>query len=158
MNSETEFAEAAKRLRNAERVVILSGAGISAESGMPTFRDRLTGFWQHYDPMQLATAAAFRQDPRLVWGWYQWRRSMLARTHPNAAHRAVAALANRVQDLTVITQNVDDLHERAGSHDVIHLHGELNRPRCFACARIYDGTDPEAIDDFGSPLEPPRCF
>ncbi len=116
MSSDTELSRAAEQLRNVTRLVVLSGAGISAESGIPTFRDRLTGFWANYEPEQLATVAAFRQDPGLVWGWYQWRRALVAQAQPNAAHRALVVLAERVPRLTVLTQNVDNLHERADRH------------------------------------------
>lgn len=96
---------------------------MSAESGIPTFRDALTGLWEKFDAELLATADAFRRDPALVWGWYEWRRMMVMRAQPNPAHRSIAMLARRVPHLTVVTQNVDDLHERAGSSDVT---GEAN--------------------------------
>jgi NAD-dependent SIR2 family protein deacetylase len=102
-------------LRAARHVVVFTGAGVSAESGIPTFRDALTGLWSRFDPAQLATAGAFERDPALVWGWYEWRRALVARAEPNAAHRAIAAMGSRVPKLTLVTQNVDDLHERAGS-------------------------------------------
>src|SRR5690625_4139091 len=103
-------------LVNARRIVLFSGAGISAESGVPTFRDDLSGLWAQYDPMQLATPEAFRRQPALVWGWYLWRRQRVRAAQPNAAHLALAqwqaaAGADRV---ICLTQNVDDLHERAG--------------------------------------------
>ncbi len=122
-------------LRSARHVVVFTGAGVSAESGIPTFRDALTGLWERFDPGELATPEAFRRDPALVWGWYEWRRMRVLQSQPNPAHLAIADLARHVPQLTLITQNVDDLHERAGSEDVIHLHGSLHRPRCFACAR-----------------------
>ena len=126
------------QLRRARHVVVFSGAGISAESGIPTFRDALTGLWENFDPAALATAQAFRNDPALVWGWYEWRRAKVLGAQPNAAHRAIAALARRVPMLTVVTQNVDDLLERAGCCDVLHLHGSLSSPHCFAwCATVY---------------------
>jgi len=145
-------------LRNARHVVVFTGAGVSAESGVPTFRDRLTGLWERFDAASLATAEAFRADPALVWGWYEWRRSVVHRAQPNPAHRAIAALAGQVPRLTLITQNVDDLHERAGSHEVTHLHGQLERPRCFNCQREPDTAlpipdEPEA----GRRVTPPSC-
>lgn len=145
-------------LRNARHVVVFTGAGVSAESGVPTFRDRLTGLWERFDAASLATAEAFRADPALVWGWYEWRRSVVHRAQPNPAHRAIAALAGQVPRLTLITQNVDDLHERAGSHEVTHLHGQLERPRCFNCQREPDTAlpipdEPEA----GRRVTPPAC-
>jgi NAD-dependent deacetylase len=121
--------EAADLIARAERLVVFTGAGMSAESGVPTFRDALTGLWARYDAQTLATPEAYDRDPALVWSWYEWRRALVERVHPNAGHEAVAAL-----DCTVITQNVDDLHERAGSNNVIHLHGSLFAPRCSVCA------------------------
>jgi NAD-dependent deacetylase len=149
----------AQHFRNARHVVVFTGAGISAESGVPTFRDALSGLWERFDPAELATPRAFRKDPALVWGWYEWRRSKVMHAHPNAAHLAIAELARHVPNLTVVTQNVDDLHERGGSHNIVHLHGSLNTPRCFACARPYTLStgmldEPEA----GRCLEPPRCL
>ena len=115
-------------LRRASRVVVFTGAGVSAESGVPTFRDAQTGLWAKFDATELATPDAFARDPALVWAWYEWRRAMVAKAQPNAAHLAIAAMATRTPQLTLITQNVDDLHERAGSRDVLHLHGQLVRP------------------------------
>ena len=115
------------------RLVVLSGAGLSAESGIPTFRDALTGLWARFDAERLATEAAFRADPALVWGWYRWRAAMVAAATPNAAHVDVAALVDDGHALTVVTQNVDDLHERGGTRDVLHLHGRLLASRCIGC-------------------------
>src|SRR5690606_27993234 len=127
--------------RNARHVVVFTGAGVSAESGIPTFRDALAGLWERFDPADLATPDAFRRDPALVWGWYEWRRMKVLQAQPNPAHLAIATLAERVPTLTLVTQNVDALHERAGSRDVIHLHGSLHAPRCFACARPHTLTE-----------------
>ena len=145
-------------LRAARRIVVLSGAGVSAESGIATFRDAQTGLWQRFRAEELATPEAFRHDPALVWGWYEWRRMQVLRAAPNPAHHAIAALAGRMPALTVVTQNVDDLHERAGSRDVVHLHGSLHAPRCSACAEPFAlapgiPSEPEG----GRRLEPPRC-
>ncbi|MBD9676121.1 NAD-dependent deacylase [Pseudomonas sp. PDM18] len=145
-------------LRKARHVVVFAGAGVSAESGIATFRDRLTGLWERFDAASLATAEAFRADPALVWGWYEWRRSVVHRALPNPAHLAISALAGKVPKLTLITQNVDDLHERAGSRNVTHLHGQLERPRCFQCQREPDAplpvpNEPEA----GRRVQPPAC-
>jgi NAD-dependent deacetylase len=145
-------------LREARRVVILTGAGVSAESGVPTFRDQQTGLWKTFDAAELATPSAFRRDPSLVWGWYEWRRATVLAARPNAAHRAIAAMSEFVPHCTLITQNVDDLHERAGSVGVLHLHGELSRPYCEVCRRSY--VLPEGIPDLppgGARIEPPRC-
>ncbi len=145
-------------LRSARHVVVFTGAGVSAESGIPTFRDALTGLWERFDPGELATPEAFRRDPALVWGWYEWRRMRVLQAQPNPAHLAIAELARHVPQLTLITQNVDDLHERAGSQDVIHLHGSLHRPRCFACAREPAEPLPAADEpEGGRRLEPPQC-
>lgn len=145
-------------LRQARHVVVLTGAGVSAESGIPTFRDTLTGLWEHFDAEDLASRNAFKRDPDLVWGWYEWRRARVLRAQPNPAHHAIAALERLVPKLTLITQNVDDLHERAGSTDVVHLHGSLHQPKCFACGRPH--TLPPGIPDEpegGRHLAPPRC-
>jgi NAD-dependent deacetylase len=145
-------------LRDANRVVILTGAGVSAESGIPTFRDKQTGLWENYDGAELATPYAFERDPSLVWGWYEWRRALMLGSKPNAAHQAIAAMSKLVPRLTLVTQNVDDLHERAGSQDVLHLHGELSRPYCAGCRRSYVLS--RGISDLpagGARMEPPRC-
>jgi NAD-dependent deacetylase len=146
-------------LREAKWVTILTGAGVSAESGIPTFRDKQTGLWEKFDAAELATPYAFQRDPSLVWGWYEWRRAAVAAAQPNPAHRAIAAMAKRVPHFTLITQNVDDLHERAGSVDVLHLHGELSRPYCEACRRSY--VHPDDVPDLppvGVQHEPPLCM
>ena len=146
-----------QRLRGATRVVVFTGAGVSAESGVPTFRDPQTGLWSRFDPMELATPTAFARDPDLVWGWYEWRRSMVAQAAPNEAHRAIAAMAAVVPQLTLITQNVDDLHERAGSRPVLHLHGRIARPYCASCLEPYalPQSGPHAPDT--TRIRPPRC-
>ena len=143
-------------LRDARHIVVFSGAGVSAESGVSTFRDALTGLWARFDPMQLATPEAFIADPELVWGWYEWRRQLLLKAQPNPAHHAIVKLAQRVPKLTVITQNVDDLHERAGSRDVVHLHGSIFSPRCFNCAQPYALTSAPQMSHEQA-LAPPVC-
>lgn len=148
----------AQQLREAQHVVVFTGAGASAESGIPTFRDALTGLWERFDPAQLATSEAFRADPALCWGWYEWRRLNVLQAQPNGAHLALAELARHVPKLSVVTQNVDDLHERAGSKDVIHLHGSLHSPRCIDCGLAYPlPLTSEALPEDGSRIEPPRC-
>lgn len=119
----------AARIARARHTLVLTGAGISAESGVPTFRDAQTGLWARYRPEDLATPEAFRRDPALIWRWYEWRRALVAAAAPNAGHRALAELAQRVP-LTLVTQNVDGMHQRAGSHGVICLHGDLFRNLC----------------------------
>ena len=145
-------------LQNAKHVVVFTGAGVSAESGIATFRDALTGLWERFDAADLATPEAFRKDEELVWGWYEWRRMRVLKAQPNPAHFAIAALAQHVPKLTVITQNVDDLHERAGSLGVLHLHGSLHCPRCAVCgqAHILPPGIPDEPDG-GCRLCPPRC-
>ena len=145
-------------LRAAKRVLVFTGAGVSAESGIPTFRDALTGLWERFDAEDLATPSAFRNDKALVWGWYEWRRMKMLQAHPNPAHIAIAELSRHVPQLTVVTQNVDDLHERAGSADVLHLHGSLHSPRCFDCAHPYNYPPNLPIEpEGGRRLSPPLC-
>jgi|SRR5579863_722343 len=145
-------------LRGAQRMVVLTGAGVSAESGIPTFRDKQTGLWEKFDAIELATPEAFARDPALVWGWYEWRRMLVLRAQPNPAHQAIAALSEHVQELTLVTQNVDDLHERAGSRGVLHLHGSLATPRCTHCqgSWAHPSGIPELLEG-GLKIEPPRC-
>jgi NAD-dependent deacetylase len=142
-----------RALRAARRLVALTGAGISAESGIPTFRDAQTGLWSRFRPEELATADAFRRNPQLVWDWYAWRRGLVAGAAPNAGHRALVRLAGRVPALTLVTQNVDGLHQRAGSADVIELHGNIHRSKCFA----EDIVIAEAPDTSERPPRCPRC-
>lgn len=129
--------ELTARLKRARHVLVLTGAGISAESGIATFRDAQTGLWSRFRPEDLATPEAFRRDPALVWRWYAWRREQVAQAQPNAAHFALAELARRVPT-TLVTQNVDDLHQRAGSVDVITLHGSIARTICSVTKRDID--------------------
>ncbi len=151
MNEATPIpADLTEALRSAERVVVLTGAGVSAESGVPTFRDAQTGLWARYDAAQLATPEAFREDPDLVWRWYAWRRELVAKAEPNAGHLALAAMQELVGELLLVTQNVDGLHQRAGSRDVVELHGNITRTRCAGCGVRHEG--PVDPDD-----GPPRC-
>lgn len=149
---------AARSLREAKHVVVFTGAGASAESGIPTFRDALSGLWERFDPAQLATPEAYRANPSLCWGWYEWRRRKVELAQPNDAHRAIADLVKHVPKLTVVTQNVDDLHERGGSLEVIHLHGSLNSPRCIDCGLAHTLALPfNTLPEGGARLEPPQC-
>ena len=118
-------------LARAQHVAVLTGAGISAESGIPTFRDPQAGLWSRFRPEELATRDAFARNPKLVWDWYEWRRGLIAHAAPNAAHRALVRMAERVPRVTIITQNVDGLHTDAGSPEVIELHGNIRRNKCF---------------------------
>ncbi len=136
--------ELVARLRSARRVAVLTGAGVSAESGLPTFRDSLTGLWARYRPEELATPEAFAGDPRLVWSWYRMRRDAARRASPNPAHLAIARLETLLPEVTLITQNVDELHRRAGSRDPVELHGSLFRSRCAeGCGEHESGVDRE---------------
>ncbi len=139
-----------ERLRAARHVAILTGAGISAESGVPTFREAQTGLWAKYNPEELASPQAFQRNPGLVWEWYTWRRALVARAEPNPGHRALVALEQRVPAFTLITQNVDDLHRRAGSQTIIELHGNIHRTICFE--------EREPVESWPETDQvPPRC-
>lgn len=124
-------AELIQKLARAQRVTALTGAGVSAESGVPTFRDAQTGLWARFKPEDLATPRAFRRNPRLVWEWYEWRRKLVAAAKPNPAHHALVELEKLFPHFTLITQNVDGLHQRAGSRNVLELHGNITRTKCF---------------------------
>jgi NAD-dependent deacetylase len=117
-------------------VAVLTGAGISAESGVPTFRGA-GGLWKEFKPEELATAEAFARDPRLVWEWYNWRRELIAKAVPNAAHRALVEVEKRKPRFTLITQNVDGLHDLAGSGKILKLHGDIWRMRCTECGANF---------------------
>lgn len=130
-------------LRGAASLVVLTGAGVSAESGLATFRGP-GGLWQGRDPLELATAEAFARDPETVWRFYGWRRARAALATPNAAHRAIVELERRAGEFMLVTQNVDGLHERAGSRRLVRLHGTLWRLRCLADEREMDDDDLEA--------------
>ncbi|MBK6009124.1 NAD-dependent deacylase [Ramlibacter ginsenosidimutans] len=139
-------------VRDARRIVLLSGAGMSAESGVPTFRDAQTGLWARFRPEELATEDAFRANPQRVWDWYASRREMIAQVTPNAGHVAVAEFQRRHPGrLTVVTQNVDGLHQRAGSPGVLALHGNIAEDRWLDRARSC--CVPENIEAG----RPPRC-
>jgi NAD-dependent deacetylase len=129
---------------------VLTGAGVSAESGVPTFRDTQTGLWASYRPEDLATPEAFAHDPEMVWRWYAWRRELLANVQPNPGHSALAQLQDRLSGFTLITQNVDGLHQRAGSRNVIEYHGNITRTICSAkpCPGLWE---------VGDEREPPAC-
>ena len=144
-------------LRDARHVCALTGAGVSAESGVPTFREAQDGFWSRYDPQDLATPEAFLTDPALVWRWYRWRRELVADAQPNAGHHALARLAELVPRLSLVTQNVDNLHQRAGSQDVIEFHGNIFEDRCYADGTSHvgdDSLDVPTCPDCGGNLRP----
>ena len=152
------------RLRSAKRAMALTGAGISAESGIPTFRAPGTGLWSQYSPEEFATPRGWRRNPRLVWGWYTHRRRLARAAQPNPGHRALARLADLYPEFTLVTQNVDSLHTRAGSRNVVELHGSLFRFKCSAedTPVAYDDPldgDPDAMAalERGETPEVPRC-
>jgi NAD-dependent deacetylase len=148
-------------VRAARRIAVLTGAGISAESGVPTFRDAQTGLWARFDPQQLATEEAFRANPSMVWDWYAFRRDMIAKVEPNAGHRALAQFAQRHPGrMTLITQNVDGLHQSAGSAEVLALHGNifedkwLDSPKACCNAEAAAAGNPPYCDRCGNMLRP----
>ena len=147
------------QLRAAPRWVVMTGAGTSAESGIPTFRDAQSGLWQRFDPHQLATPEAFAEAPERVWAWYHWRRQLIGQARPNAGHLALAELARQVPQFTLITQNVDGLHQAAGSSEVLELHGNIRRNRCQACGHTEAAVLPNSTEDLSTTasLPPPTC-
>lgn len=144
---------AARILAGAHRVVVSSGAGMSRESGIPTFRDAMEGLWASFDPQELATEAGFRADPRRVWSWYAWRRERISEARPNPGHHALVRLQELVPRLTVVTQNIDGLHAEAGSADVVELHGSIRRVKCLDRGHAYEGPLPPYAED----QDPPPC-
>ncbi len=142
--------QARRWLAEANSVVVLTGAGVSAESGIPTFRGP-GGLWRQWRPEELASPEGFARDPKLVWEWYDWRRTVIKGAEPNAAHLAIAEIEQRKQQFTLVTQNVDGLHDRAGSRNVLKVHGDIWLVRCLSCGR-------ERRDDRAPlPELPPRC-
>lgn len=149
-----QLEAAAARLRAAGRVTVMTGAGVSAASGIPTFRGQ-DGLWRRFRAEELATAEAFSRDPATVWEWYAWRRALIAEARPNAAHLVLASWERRLPGFTLVTQNVDGLHERAGSAEVVRLHGSIWDLACWAQCR----SSPRRWHDDRVPLPelPPRC-
>jgi NAD-dependent deacetylase len=158
---------AAELLAGAGAVVALTGAGMSHESGVPTFRDAQTGLWARYDPTELATEDAFRRNPALVFGWYLMRLRLVRAASPHAGHHALVSMEEWCKRFAVVTQNVDGLHRRAGSRDVVELHGSLESFRCFDRGHPFDtmrlegveapatgAVDPPACEECGSPIRP----
>ncbi|MBK8046946.1 MAG: NAD-dependent deacylase [Anaerolineales bacterium] len=146
------LAIATELVRSAQRIVCLTGAGVSAESGVATFRDAQSGLWARFDPAQLASQAGFAADPGLVWQWYMQRLQGVAHAAPNPGHVALAHLQARSADFVLVTQNVDDLHERAGSLKVIHLHGQISQFHCNDCGLRYSLAEADR-----SAVFPPTC-
>lgn len=141
-------------LRSARYLTVLTGAGISAESNIPTFREAQSGLWARYNPQELATSQAYRRNPRLVWEWYTWRRELVSSAMPNPGHHALADIERQLGEIgrhfTLITHNVDGLHNRAGSQAIIELHGNIMRTKCFE-----EDTPVKVWNDNGE--IPPRC-
>ncbi|GIK71826.1 MAG: NAD-dependent protein deacylase 1 [Chloroflexota bacterium] len=152
INQHELLTTAARLLVDVHCVVVFTGAGVSAESGVGTFRDALTGLWSRFDPQQLASQEGFAADPGLVWRWYIERLTTIENARPNRGHEALAAMEKIIPEFVLVTQNVDDLHERAGNRHVLHLHGHIGRFRCNGCGAAYSlrAGDREA-------LMPPCC-
>ncbi len=156
--SSTTFAfppELIERLARARSVAVLTGAGISAESGVPTFRDP-GGLWERFRPEELANVQAFLRNPDLVQRWYAYRCKLVREVEPNPGHYALVELERMVPDFTLITQNVDNLHRRAGSQRVVELHGNLLRSYCIDCGRPAEEVNLEAAAE-GKPARCPAC-
>jgi NAD-dependent deacetylase len=143
-------------LREAQHITVLTGAGMSAESGVPTFRDAQTGLWSEFNPEELATAEAFERNPKLVWDWYAWRRELVESVRPHAGHLALVKMEQHAPQFTLITQNVDGLHQVAGSRNVHELHGNIRRAKCFECGRP-NSPPPPAGEGLGVGAIP-RCL
>jgi NAD-dependent deacetylase len=152
IKTDDNLVAAARMLFTAQRVVCLTGAGVSAESGIATFRDAQTGLWAHFDPLELASQQGFAADPGLVWQWYMQRLARVEAALPNAGHTALAHLESRKPFFTLITQNVDDLHERAGNRHILHLHGRIDRFHCNVCLFQHELRAEERLTTF-----PPHC-
>lgn len=146
------ISELVMRLRDARSVVVLTGAGMSAESGVPTFREAQTGLWARYRPEDLATREAFTRNPRMVWQWYAWRRELVRHAEPHVGHMVLAELERRIPSFAVVTQNVDGLHQRAGSRHVVELHGNIFVDLCFREGEKLSLENPQ-----GEPPSCPRC-
>lgn len=156
MLEQHQIDEAAALLGASHRPTALTGAGVSKESGIPTFRDALDGLWARYNPMELATPTAFKANPGLVWAFYEYRRGLGSSARPNPGHTALAALEGLYPSFPIITQNVDDLHEQAGSTQVIHLHGSITRNKCSAnCQGAPTLVDVHELDT--GEAGPPAC-
>lgn len=150
-----QLADAAEFLTNAHSVACLTGAGVSAESGVATFRDSQTGLWSKFDPAKLASQQGFAKDPARVWSWYMDRLDRMSSVPPNPGHIALAELEHLVPVFNLFTQNVDDLHERGGCRSVHHLHGSISRYRCNRCRAPYELSPEDRSAD--SPPVCPHC-
>lgn len=153
----TDVQQAADIIRSSKAITVLTGAGVSKESGIPTFRDALDGLWTQYNPQELATPFAFMANPKLVWDFYEYRRGIMHGKQPNPGHDALAELERRFPNLQIITQNIDQLHEQSGSKNVIHLHGKIAGNKCFFNCQ----GDPTMVDvsqiEWDKESGPPPC-
>lgn len=157
MVSEEAIVQLAKRIQSASKITVLTGAGVSAASGVPTFRGA-EGLWKSYSPQDLATPEAFQANPVLVWEWYDWRRSLISKCRPNAAHRVLAGWSTRYPGFTLITQNVDGLHEKAGTNNVIRFHGSIWEVFCWnGCKSSPPRWTYEEVPLAGIPPSCPYC-
>jgi NAD-dependent deacetylase len=157
MEDQSTLKKFAQILADSKKLVVSTGAGISKESGIPTFRDAPDALWAKYDPMELATPTAFRRNPKLVWDWYQYRRELVNQAKPNRGHYALADLEDLLPQVVIVTQNIDGFHHQVGSTDIICLHGNIQRDKCFANCRgnpTYVDTQTLAWDN---PDLPPIC-
>ncbi len=127
-----EILKLKEEIKNLKKLLVLTGAGVSKESGIPTFRGK-NGLWRNFDATQLATPEAFRNNPRLVWEWYNWRRSIIIKAKPNSAHYGIKKLEDLIPEFLLVTQNVDNLHREAGSEKVVEMHGNIFRTKCTGC-------------------------
>jgi NAD-dependent deacetylase len=154
MQTDDRIKQIAERIKLDARITALTGAGVSAASGVPTFRGD-EGLWRNYSPMELATPEAFQRNPKLVWEWYGWRRELISKCEPNGAHRVLADWSKRYPGFTLITQNVDGLHEKAGTRDVIRFHGSIWEALCW---NDCDASPPRwTYDAVPLPSVPPLC-
>lgn len=152
MTDNATLTDLAAAIRDAGTIAVLTGSGLSADSGVPTFRDAEEGLWSRYRPEDLASPEAFERDPDTVWQWYRARRQTLEQVEPNAGHRALAAMAQKLPDVRLVTQNVDGLHQQAGHPDVMEFHGNIRVNRCHSEQR-----EVTVEDDVDSPPTCPHC-
>ncbi len=153
---QNQIQAAARRLAECRKLVVLTGAGVSKESGIPTFREAQEGLWAQYDPMEMATQEGYLRNPPLVWRWYEYRFGMVEAAQPNPGHRAIADLEQILPQVTVVTQNIDGLHQVAGSTDVVELHGSIRRFKCLS-ERHTGFTRADFADQAEIPPHCPRC-
>ena len=151
LEMENQIARVKAFIQNAKKITVLTGAGISHESGIPTFRGQ-DGLWKKFRAEDLATNQAFQSNPKLVWEWYDWRRGLIRKVKPNAGHYALVSMENHISSFTLITQNVDGLHRLAGSKNVFELHGNIWRVKCLNCHAVYDNFEVPISKDML-----PRC-